>query len=390
VGDWSARGLVNATGTWDRPFVPRYPGQRAFRGRQLHTAGYRGPADFVGRRVVVVGGGTSAVQALLELESTAASATWVTRREPVFRVGGFGADEGRAAVARVAERVERGLPPRSVVSVTGLWQTEAVAAARERGLLRRLPMFDRITPDGVAWDDGRFVAADTILWATGFRPALSHLAPLHLRAPGGGIRLDGAASTRVSDDPRVHLVGYGPSASTIGANRAGRAAVRELLETLGWVGFGGEAADRDGTDRPAHGPATPTESRATAPGSASGTGVEAAGTPEAPTANRATAPGNATGTEAAERPATLAGSRAAASGSPAEAAHPAAHAPSRATVSGHPSGTGPDAAASVSRGRRSAARPARPGSGPRQTPAPTSASAPARGAASPPPPFASA
>ncbi len=30
--------------------------------------------------------------------------------------------------------------------------------------------------------------------------------------------------TQVASDPRIHLVGYGPSASTIGANRAGRAA----------------------------------------------------------------------------------------------------------------------------------------------------------------------
>jgi hypothetical protein len=33
-------------------------------------------------------------------------------------------------------------------------------------------------------------------------------------------------------EPRLHLVGYGPSASTIGANRAGPRAVRELLRTL--------------------------------------------------------------------------------------------------------------------------------------------------------------
>jgi hypothetical protein len=32
----------------------------------------------------------------------------------------------------------------------------------------------------------------------------------------------------VVKDARIHLVGYGPSASTIGANRAGRAAVREI------------------------------------------------------------------------------------------------------------------------------------------------------------------
>jgi hypothetical protein len=90
-------------------------------------------------------------------------------------------------------------------------------------------VFDRLTPEGVAWDDGRFVPADVVLWATGFRAALDHLAPLHLRGPGGGITMDG---TRVVAQPRLHLVGYGPSASTIGANRAGPSAVRALLRTL--------------------------------------------------------------------------------------------------------------------------------------------------------------
>ena len=68
-----------------------------------------------------------------------------------------------------------------------------------------------------------------ILWATGFRAAVAHLAPLHLREPGGGIRMDG---THVAGEPRVHLVGYGPSASTIGANRAGQAAARQLRRLL--------------------------------------------------------------------------------------------------------------------------------------------------------------
>jgi hypothetical protein len=33
-------------------------------------------------------------------------------------------------------------------------------------------------------------------------------------------------------DPRVHLIGYGPSASTIGGNRAGFQAARELRNLL--------------------------------------------------------------------------------------------------------------------------------------------------------------
>ncbi|MFH8466972.1 NAD(P)-binding domain-containing protein [Streptomyces sp. NPDC017991] len=228
-GTWSTRALINATGTWDRPFWPRYPGQETFRGRQLHTARYAGPQDFAGQRVVVVGGGASGTQHLLEIAPYAAGTTWVTRRPPVFREGPFSEDVGREAVALVEERVRQGLPPRSVVSVTGLPLNDAIRQGLADGVLDRLPMFDRITPDGVEWDDGRRVAADVILWATGFRAAVDHLAPLRLREPGGGIRIEG---TRVAADPRIHLVGYGPSASTIGANRAGRAAVRDIRRLL--------------------------------------------------------------------------------------------------------------------------------------------------------------
>ncbi|MEU2117773.1 NAD(P)-binding domain-containing protein [Streptomyces sp. NPDC016459] len=228
-GRYAPRALINATGTWDRPFWPRYPGQETFRGLQLHTAGYPGPAEFTGKRVLVVGGGASGTQHLMEIADVAAGTFWVTRREPVFREGPFGEAEGRAAVALVEERVRRGLPPQSVVSVTGLPLSDAIRSARARGILDRLPMFDRITPTGVAWDDGRSVDVDVILWATGFRAAIDHLSPLRLREPGGGIRVEG---TRAVRDERVHLVGYGPSASTIGANRAGRAAVSDIRRLL--------------------------------------------------------------------------------------------------------------------------------------------------------------
>lgn len=224
-GDIAARALINATGTWTRPFWPTVPGMRDFAGRQLHTADYPGPDAFAARNVLVVGGGISALQALVELGPVTATQHWVTRRPPTFTDRPFTAEFGSAVVARVAERVAAGLPPGSVVSVTGLPVTPSVRAAQDAGYLDRLPMFDRLTPDGAAWSDGTVVAADTVLWATGFRAALDHLRPLHLRGPGGGIVMNGTA---VAADPRIHLVGYGPSASTVGANRAGRAAVSAI------------------------------------------------------------------------------------------------------------------------------------------------------------------
>ncbi|MFI5502220.1 NAD(P)-binding domain-containing protein [Nocardia asteroides] len=232
AGTLRTRGLINGTGTWEHPFIPVYPGAADFAGRQLHTHDYHSAAEFAGKHVVIVGGGISAVQLLDEI-SLVTSTTWVTRSEPVFRSEPFREEDGRAAVAIVEDRVRRGLPPGSVVSVTGLPLDARLRAAQERGALVRQPMFERIEPDGVRWADGRFQRAEVILWATGFRSALDHLAPLRLRGPGGGITMTGRLATQVAVDPRIHLIGYGPSASTIGANRAGRAAAAELTAYLG-------------------------------------------------------------------------------------------------------------------------------------------------------------
>jgi thioredoxin reductase len=228
AGTWRAPTLVNATGTWERPFVPHYPGVEDFAGEQLHSSRYPGAGRFAGRRVLVVGGGASAVQLLGEL-APVTDTLWVTRRAPVWRTDDFDPDAGRAAVALVEERVRRGLPPASVVSVTGLALRPQEQLAASLGAYERRPMFAALERDGARWDDGSFEPVDVVLWATGFRPDVAHLGPLRLRSRHGGIQLDG--TTAVSD-PRVQLVGYGPSASTIGANRAGRTATLGVLREL--------------------------------------------------------------------------------------------------------------------------------------------------------------
>ena len=239
-GSFSARGLIDATGTWETAYIPDYPGADRFQGRQPHTRDYRTAEEFAGKHVIVVGGGISAIQ-LLDEVSRVTTTTWVTRRPPEFRAGPFNEERGRAAVALVEDRVRRGLPPDSVVSVTGLPITPAIEAMQARGVLNRLPMFGEILEDGVRWPDGTMLRADVILWCTGFLSSLDHLAPLMLREPGGGITMTGRLATQVAKDPRVHLVGYGPSASTIGANRAGAGAARELTAFLGASGVDGLA-----------------------------------------------------------------------------------------------------------------------------------------------------
>ncbi|UFS59299.1 FAD-dependent oxidoreductase [Subtercola endophyticus] len=255
----SAEVVVNASGTWATPFRPFYKGGETFRGLQISTPEYRSAHDFAGKRVIVVGGGTSAVGFLLELEGVAASTFWVTRRPVEFGEPGaqarastfadgagsgsssvlavppadaqaaVGLESRLAAVAQQDEAAKAGRVLPSIISGTGLPATPKNLAGVERGLLVAHPMFTSIEHGGVRFADGSFEPADAIIWATGFRADLAHLAPLKLREQAGGIRVE---QGRAGRNGRVFLAGYGPQASTIGANRAGRLVAVQVLDAL--------------------------------------------------------------------------------------------------------------------------------------------------------------
>ncbi|GGD28302.1 ArsO family NAD(P)H-dependent flavin-containing monooxygenase [Nocardioides daphniae] len=216
---WSARAVVSATGTWDRPFWPTYPGIATFRGRQLHAADYHSPEDFTGQRVVVVGGGNSAAQILAEV-STAAETRWVTNRPPRFLQDDV---DGRVLFATARARIEALAQGREHDGVAGLGDIVMVAsvkAARDRGVLHALPMFARLTEGAVAWADGTSWECDAVIWCTGFRPALSHLRPLRLTRHGR-IAVGGPSGTQALEEPRLHLVGYGDWTGPASATLAG-------------------------------------------------------------------------------------------------------------------------------------------------------------------------
>ncbi|MEP6478532.1 MAG: NAD(P)-binding domain-containing protein [Rhodoglobus sp.] len=238
--DVSTEVVVNATGTWGSPFIPWYPGLKSFEGRHVHTNDYVNAADYTGKRVIVVGGGTSAIGFLLELETVAEELAWVSRRPVDFTDDGELNLEARVEAVRAqdeAARAGRALP--SIVSGTGVPRTRRIQAGIDRGVLTAKPMFSSIEPDGVRWDDGTFQKADVIIWSTGFRPELRHLAPLKLREKEGGIQVTNGTTFK---DPRVFFAGYGPQASTIGANRAGRMIARQVVATLSKL----QANRRDG------------------------------------------------------------------------------------------------------------------------------------------------
>ncbi|WP_431789327.1 NAD(P)/FAD-dependent oxidoreductase [Streptomyces sp. G9] len=232
TGLWRARAVISATGIWSRPFLPAVPGRSAFAGRQLHTVNYRSPADFTGQRVVVVGGGNSGAQIAADLALDGqVEVTWVTQREPRFLADDI---DGRAlfdvATARRRALEEGRSDTGGVASLGDIVAVPPVRAARDAGLLVAKPMFTRLATNGVRWADGGHTVVDAVIWCTGFRPALAHLAPLNLRTAPGHIPTDG---TRALGDERVHLLGYGDwtgpaSATLIGVGRPARDAARQI------------------------------------------------------------------------------------------------------------------------------------------------------------------
>ncbi|WP_406406528.1 ArsO family NAD(P)H-dependent flavin-containing monooxygenase [Streptomyces sp. NBC_01643] len=234
-GTWRARAVISATGTWWRPFLPAVPGRDVFRGRQLHTVEYRSPQDFTGQRVVVVGGGNSGAQIAADLAYNT-ELTWATQRPARFLADDI---DGRAlfdaATARRRALDEGSTDTGGVASLGDIVAVPPVREARDAGLLKAHPMFSRLIPEGVEWADGTSAEADAVIWCTGFRPALSHLAPLGLRGARGHISTTG---TQAVDEPRLHLLGYGDwtgpaSATLIGVSRPARDAARDIAQLLG-------------------------------------------------------------------------------------------------------------------------------------------------------------
>jgi len=198
-GDLQARVVVMATGIVSNPVIPAFAGRDRFRGDLRHSAEYRTPAPFAGRRVLVVGSGNSAGEIAPELARSTADVTVsvrsgavavprellgvpiqyfsvVTSLLPVMlqrialkstaRLG-----ELRRGPSPLPRPLEDGCPD---VPLIGFHLTDAI---RERAI-RLAPALESFTVDGVRFADGSLAPFDAVILATGYRPALAPLGPL--------------------------------------------------------------------------------------------------------------------------------------------------------------------------------------------------------------------
>jgi putative flavoprotein involved in K+ transport len=231
-GPIAAQRVVVATGQSSVPFVPDWPG--AFAGEIVHSADYRNPAPFSGRRVLVVGSGNSGAEIAVDLADGGASEVLLSVRTPpgIVRRDTLGVpsqllgiasmhlptsvvDRMAVGIRRIAipdlapyglvapERPYSEFLDRRVIPIVDIGLADAV----RRGRVRVAAALERFDEDAAVLADGSRVETDAIVAATGFRTGLEPLVG-HLDV------LDGRGRPLVRDveepvgAPGLHFIGY--------------------------------------------------------------------------------------------------------------------------------------------------------------------------------------
>ncbi|BEL05779.1 ArsO family NAD(P)H-dependent flavin-containing monooxygenase [Actinoplanes sichuanensis] len=228
-----AHAVVAASGGFGTPYRPSLPGLESFTGRVLHAAQYRNPDGFAGARVVVVGGGNSAVQIAVELAGLA-RVTVATRGPLRFQRQRILGRDFHWWLTRTGLDSSV-LGPRLVSGSVPVIDDGRYRAAIRAGRPDQRPLFERLDGDRVVWADGAAEPVDVVLLATGYRPDLPYLAGLGAVDASGAALHDGGVSTVV---PGLGFVGLErqrsfASATLRGAGRDAAFVLDRLLRRVG-------------------------------------------------------------------------------------------------------------------------------------------------------------
>lgn len=229
----SADEVINCTGYFGGLVIPAIPGTSASIIPMLHFGQYRSPAqvaELLGstdRRVLVVGKGISAGQAIVELTRTGFRVE-LSVRGPVH----FGLSPRRSQLMQRLIPLKEALPFRKKRKTRG---HPPMPGGRTRQLIETgkvavRPQIVNLDANTVFFKDGTSGTYDLVLYCTGFAPQLSHLSNLATQARSGVPALEGMTSAQM---PHLHFLGLDgqrtPSSRLLRGIRSDAVALSEQL-----------------------------------------------------------------------------------------------------------------------------------------------------------------
>jgi cation diffusion facilitator CzcD-associated flavoprotein CzcO len=257
-GDLSARQVVVATGHENIPVVPDWPGRDGFAAELLHSSAYRNPRPYVGKRVLVVGAGSSAMEIAHDLAVGGGAKVWLAVRTPpniLLRSlpGGLPGDLIATplyhAPARLADTISRAARRRVIGDLTefglpvpaeGIFSRNArlgkapaildmeVIDAIKNGAIQVVAAVSGFNGASVTLTDDTSLEPDVVIAATGYRrglePLVGHLGVLdHAGKPRALAPLPAADGLRfLGYVVRPSAIGYSAKQSKRMARRIAR------------------------------------------------------------------------------------------------------------------------------------------------------------------------
>ncbi|MCV3210302.1 NAD(P)/FAD-dependent oxidoreductase [Mesorhizobium sp. YC-39] len=203
TGPRLARHVVVATGRDRQPFIPEWKGAGDFAGRIIHSADFGRAKNYAGKKVLVVGAGNSGFDVLNHLANIETRNMWLSARNgpsilpkrigkiAVHRLSPFMArlplwlaDAVMATTQRLVfgDLTKFGMPKapsggasRLTSDYTAIAADEGAVRAIKAGKIAVVPAVREFIRDGVILGDGKMIAPDIVIAATGYRTGLEQM-----------------------------------------------------------------------------------------------------------------------------------------------------------------------------------------------------------------------
>jgi putative flavoprotein involved in K+ transport len=223
AGERTAGAVVLATGIWSTPFITPVPGRESFGGSVIHSAFYRNPTPYIGKRVLVVGAGNSGSEIAVDLAAAGVEVELAVRSGVVFvpcpaspAAVQFGAwlyatlpaPLGEALLQRTRPDFSHLGLPRPAGPLLEAYPTVGfqLPEAVERGRIHTRPALERFSPGTAHFADGSSAPFDAVIMATGYRASLQPAAHLVQTDAAGRPLVD--RHWRALGQRHLYCVGY--------------------------------------------------------------------------------------------------------------------------------------------------------------------------------------